>query len=123
MPVASGSSNLTLVILGLLNAGIVAAVLTGTRLPLLKTDRAAFIAVFVLGMAMCSIGMRVGKFSWTSWSMIFGAVVGTALLAFSLSVMFGVKQPHIANDRVAVLVLAGGMGFKVLVDVVRHLVA
>jgi hypothetical protein len=51
------SINPTTIILGILAAGLVFAVLTGRRVPLISSERVALIVLVVLGMAMCTNGI------------------------------------------------------------------
>jgi|GEM_PF-6816779 len=57
MPVTPVTNPL-LILLGLLSTGVVTAVFTGIRLPLISSDRGALIALVVLGTSMCALGMQ-----------------------------------------------------------------
>ncbi|HYG56840.1 MAG TPA: hypothetical protein VD902_02040 [Symbiobacteriaceae bacterium] len=109
--------------LGALSAALVAAMLAGLRLPLITTYRAGFIALLVLGMAMCSRGMQLDRYGWWSPFNVAGMVVGVAILGLAGAVLLHIKLPMVPDDRMALIILAGLMALKVLLALVRGWVA
>lgn len=112
-------TTLSLILFGALSAGAAYAGITGTKLPLLSSPRAALIALLIVGMAMCSSGMRVGTYKWTHPTMIAGSIIGAVVLIVALAGIFGWKLPYVAGPRDAIIILAGGMIIKILIDVAR----
>lgn len=110
--------------LGLLMGAVVAYVVwasvKGVSLPVLSTPRGAFWGVAVLGVAMCAVGgiglglARSGN-DWLDPFMLAGIVLGVLALALIVAVVLGVRVPMIADDRTALLVLAGLVAAKVVV--------
>ncbi len=110
----------------MLAALLVGSVLAGvnTQLPLINTDRAAFIALSILGMAMCSaggIGTAIARRGWKDGVTILGSVIGVLTLALIALVLLGVPLPLITTDRDAILTLAGIGVVKVLIEAADHL--
>jgi hypothetical protein len=116
-------SGLAANVLGLLAALIILTVLFNSRLPLLGTDRAAFIGLVVVGMAMCAlggIGPAQSTLGWTDPVTLAGMALGSlalVLVAAVLSGRAGFLAPvsvlvggssslESATDRAATLVLA-----------------
>jgi hypothetical protein len=88
------------------------AVLAGTKLPFISTDRMAFIALAVVGMTICAIG-GIGKAAavgWTEPITIIGTVLGAAALLVIVSVFAGWL-----TDRTGIVILASVMAMKWLV--------
>ena len=87
---------------------LVLAVLTGRKVPLISGDRAAFIALAVIGFGMCSIGM--GKIAtglgWTHPITIVGIVLGTLIILFVIAMLAGWQVPFIADYRAAFITVA-----------------
>ena len=54
--ISAGGTNLTVIVLGVLAALFVFAVLTGRRVPILSTDRAALLALIAVGMILYTQG-------------------------------------------------------------------
>ncbi len=105
--------------LGLAALLLVAAVLTGARLPLLGSDRAALAALVVIGMAFCGLGMKIDTYGWLNPITIVGCVLGTLMLGLVIAVFAGVRLPFISDAHVAFVALAGLMAVKVALDVLR----
>jgi hypothetical protein len=112
--------------LGVVAALLVGSVLLGlnTQLPLVNTDRGAFIALAILGFAMCSvggIGTAIARRGWKGGVTILGSVLGVLALAFIVLVLLGVSLPFIATDRDAIIALVGICMVKVLIEAADHL--
>jgi hypothetical protein len=105
------------------------------RLPLLGSDRAAFIAVVVVGMTMCAlggIGRAQSTLGWTDPITVLGIAIGSLALMLVAAVLTGkagVLAPvsaliagtsslESATDRAATLVLAGLIAVKWVIGLV-----
>jgi hypothetical protein len=110
-------------ILGGLSAALAAAVGFGVQVPVVGNGRAAYAVLLVLGMAMCSRGIKPDLYSWTNPFTIIGMVVGAAALVLSVIYLVGLKVPLITSDRIAILALAVIMALKIVVALVRGAVA
>jgi hypothetical protein len=115
--------------LGILAAIIVVALLANFRLPLLGSDRPAFIALVVVGMTMCAlggIGRAQSTLGWTDPVTLVGIVVGSLALLLIAAVIAGKAEflapvaavvggtttLESATYRAATVVLAGLMALK-----------
>jgi hypothetical protein len=116
-------TNPLLILLGLLSAAVVAAGLTGIRLPLLGSDRAALIALVILGMSMCALGMQTMTFGWLNPFNVIGMILGALALGLAVAVLMGVRVPYISSDRAAMIALALIMATKALLAVLRGMTA
>lgn len=97
-----------LISLQLLAALLVAAVLTGFALRLGISDRAAFFALVVIGMALCGMG-KLGKgdlYGWWNVRHLLGYALGGPALFLAAAVLFGWQVPGIASERAALVALA-----------------
>lgn len=122
MPVTS-MTNPLLILLGLLSAGVVTAALTGTRLPLLGSDRAALIALLLLGMSMCALGMQTVRYGWLNPFNLAGILLGVLALVAAGAALAGVKVPYIGGDRAAIIALSLIMVAKVMLAAIRNTLA
>jgi hypothetical protein len=116
-------------VLGLIAALMVAALVANIRLPLLGSDRATFIGLVVVGLAMCTlggIGRAQASLGWTDpvsmLGIVFGVLavvlVGAVLagradfLAPVASFVGGATSADPTTDRAAALVLAALIALK-----------
>lgn len=116
-------------VLGILAALIVAAMVANIRLPLIGSDRAAFLSLVVVGMTMCAlggIGRAQSTLGWTDPVTLVGIVIGSLALVLVAAVLTGradVLAPVAAliggtstsessTYRAATVVLAGLMAVK-----------
>jgi hypothetical protein len=115
--------------LGIVAVLLVAAVLTNTSVPFISGDRAAFVALAVIGMSMCALG-GIGKaqagLGWAHPLTIVGIVLGSLALLLVAAVLTGragFLEPvatatggraaaEAVTDRAALLVLAGIIALK-----------
>ncbi|MBL8055221.1 MAG: hypothetical protein JNK29_00920 [Anaerolineales bacterium] len=90
---------------GLVTTSLLAAYLLGIKLPVITSDRAAFLAVAGLGFLMCMLGMGkvVTGLGWTHPLSILGSVVGALILGLVLVVLAGWRLPFLADDRAALI--------------------
>ena len=119
-------SNPMTVLLGILAAGLVAAVLSNTnaQLPLVSNDRAALLALGVLGLAMCitgGIGIILPLRGWKDPITIIGSILGALVLVLVIAIFAGISLPLIATDHDAFIVLAGIGILKVIVMAIDSL--
>jgi hypothetical protein len=116
-------------LLGILAALMVVALLANIRLPLLGSDRAAFISLVVVGMAMCAVG-GIGRaqstLGWTDPVTLVGIVIGSLALVLIAAVLAGradflapvaalvggTSTAESSTDRAATLVLGGLIALK-----------
>ncbi|HYF77221.1 MAG TPA: hypothetical protein VD973_08825 [Symbiobacteriaceae bacterium] len=120
---ATSLTNPLLILLGLISAGVVVGTLTGTRLPLIHSDRSALIVLVILGMSMCALGMQTVTYGWTNPFNLVGTILGAIALVLSAAVLLGARVPYIGSDRSAIIVLAAVMAVKIMLAVMRGMVA
>lgn len=118
-----GWMNVGVGLLGIVAVLLVLAVLTGRRIPLLSSDRAVFIALLVVGMAMCALGplRNIQPDAWLRPMNVVAMVLGGLALLLGLVVLTGIRVPWIASDRSALVLLAIVILSKVLLSGVHHL--
>lgn len=116
-------TNPLLMLLGLLSAGVLATTLTGIRLPLIGSDRSALIALLILGMSMCALGMQITTYGWLNPFNVAGVLLGTLAMGLAVAVLVGVRVPYISGDRAAMVAISLIMAVKVLLAVLRGLLA
>ncbi len=99
-PLTTGGSNLVVIVLGILAALLVFAVLTGRKVPLLSTDRAALLALVVIGMFICMQG-GIGRVSasgeWPHPFSILGYLLGAAIVLIGIAALFGKNIPPLTS--------------------------
>ncbi len=100
---------------GLVSALLVTAVLTNVALQFGISDRIAFIALVILGMAMCGTGkLGLGAaLGWANPLHLVGYVLGALGLILTALVLLSVPVPYIATDRAAIIALSILMLVKV----------
>jgi hypothetical protein len=106
-------------ILGILAVVLVFFFLTGRPIPLISGERAAFIALAVLGLAMCAtggIGTAIGQYGWAHPITIIGSILGVLALVLVGATLLNIRLPLVPDDRAAFIALAV-LGFaKVVVE-------
>ena len=125
-PAAATASPAVPTIFGLLAALLVVSVLTGRSLPLIRTDRAALIALALIGLVMCSsggIGRAIGLYGWAHPITIIGIVLGVLVLVIALTSLMNVRLPMLPTDRAAFIAIAGIAVVKIGVMWVGRLLA
>ena len=108
-------NQLLVVVFGIVSALLVAGVLTNTTLRFGVSDRVAFFAFVVIGMAICGVG-KLGQgaiYGWANPLHLIGYVLGAIGLVLAVLVWFNIAIPYIATERSALLALAGLMLLKV----------
>ncbi len=90
--ISTSGTNLVVIALGILAALLVFAVLTGRKVPLLSTDRAALLALVVIGLIMCTLG-GIGSVSasgdWLHPLSILGYLLGAVIVVIGIAALFG----------------------------------
>lgn len=113
-------------VLGLVAAVMVFFVLTGRSLPLIADDRAALLALGVVGFLMCTLG-GIGKvqatLGWTHPITIAGSILGVVAMLIVILPLINVKLPVLSTDRLAFTALAIVMLVKVGLSGLGRLVA
>ena len=95
-----GGANLAVIALGILAALLVFAVLTGRKVPLLSSDRAALLALVVIGMIMCTqggIGRVAASREWLHPFSILGYLLGAAIVVIGMAALFGKYIPPLTS--------------------------
>ncbi len=114
-------SNVVIGVLAVLATLLVLAVLTNTELPVLTEMRAIFIAVAVLGFAMCAVGplthMR-GVQEWLLPENIVGALLGVLAALLIVFELFEVRFDLIPDARAATIALAVVLVAKLLIALI-----
>jgi hypothetical protein len=116
--------NLPLILLSILAVGLVAVVLSGRKLPLIGSDRAALLVLIVIGMAMCAqggLGRVAATGAWTHPLAILGYLLGAAILLIGGATLFGKLIPPMTSFHQAFLVVAGMAATKVIIAAIHRL--
>jgi hypothetical protein len=98
--ISTGGSNLAVIALGILAALLVFAVLTGRKVPLLSTDRAALLALVVIGMIICTqggIGQVSANGAWLHPLSILGYLLGATIILIGIAALFGKNIPPLTS--------------------------
>jgi len=118
-----GANNLISIGLAIVAAYLVFGVLTGRRIPLISEDRAALVGVFVIGFAMCAMG--IGRVSaagqWTHPLTILGYLLGALIMVVAAAGYFGFRLAFITDPRGAMIAVAGLMAGKMVLGIVHIL--
>jgi hypothetical protein len=101
-------NNTTTIVFGLLAALLVFTVLTGRKLPLIGSDRAALVLLVVLGMAMCmnGIGRVAAAGAWRHPLAILGSLLGALILVVGVTGFFGWQVPLVSGARQAIIAVS-----------------
>lgn len=92
--------NTFVVVLGILAALLAFAVLTGKKVPFLASERAALLALVVIGMFICSrvgIGQVAARGIWWHPLSIAGYLLGAAIIAIGIVALFGRTIPPLTS--------------------------
>ena len=122
--ISTSGTNLVVIVLGILAALLVFAVLTERKVPLLTTDRAALLALVVIGMIMCTQGgiSRVAATgAWLHPFTILGYLLGAAILVIGIAALLGKNIPPLTSYYQSFVVVAVIAAVKVLLTTVHRL--
>ena len=94
-PVSTSNLNPGMIVLMLAAASLVFLVLTGRKVPLLSSDRAALLVLIVLGMALCTpgIGRVAANNAWLHPLSFLSYIIGGTILAIGVAALFGKVLP------------------------------
>jgi hypothetical protein len=98
--ISTDGANLAVIVLGILAALLAFAVLTGRKVPLLSTDRAALLALVVIGMIMCTqggVGRVAASREWLHPFSILGYMLGAAIIVIGIAALFGKQIPPLTS--------------------------
>lgn len=110
--VSTSGINVFVVVLGILAALLAFAVLTGRKVPFLASERAALLALVVIGMFICSqagVGQVAARGAWWHPLSIAGYLLGAAIIVIGIAALFGRTIPPLNNyyqSFAAVVVIA-----------------
>jgi hypothetical protein len=117
---------------GLLLAAVAAyvvwAALRGVQLPMVSGPKAAFWAVTAIGVTACAVGgigsglVRAGQ-NWLDPFILAGVVLGVLALVVVGAFAAGVHLPMIADERAALIAIAGLVAAKFVVSTAHGMFA
>jgi hypothetical protein len=122
--ISTGGSNLAVIALGILAALLVFAVLTGRKVPLLSTDRAALLALVVIGMIMCTqggIGQVSASGAWLHPLSILGYLLGATIVLIGIAALFGKNIPPLTSFYQSFTAVAVIAAVKLVLTTIHHL--
>ncbi len=98
----------TTIVFGLLAALLVFAVLSGRKIPLIGSDRAALVVLLLLSTGMCTngIGRVAAAGAWTHPLTILAYLLGALILVAGLAGIFGWTLPLVSSARQAMIVMS-----------------
>ena len=117
-------TNPALIVLGILAVALIVFVLTGRRIPLLSSERAALIALVVIGMAMCTMGgiVRVAaNGAWLHPFSIVGYLLGAAILVIGIAALFGKQIPPLTSYYQSFIAVAVIAAVKLVLTAIHRL--
>ena len=115
--------NLAVIALGILAALLIFAVFTGRKVPLLTSDRAALLALVIIGLLMCSqggIGRVSASGSWLHPFSIIGYVLGAIIIVMGIAALFGKNIPPLTSYYESFTVVAMIAAFKLLLTTIHR---
>ena len=122
--ISFGGTNLVVIPLGILAALLVFAVLTGRKIPLLSSDRAALLLLVVLGLLMCSQG-GIGRVSannaWFHPLSIIGYLLGGIIILIGLAALLGKNIPPLTSFHQSFTVVTVIAAFKLVMTTIHRL--
>ncbi len=123
--VASASGiNPVVILLVILAVGLIYAVLTGKKVPVLSTDRAALIGLVVIGIAICSqvgIGRVSASGAWLHPFSIIGCLLGGVMLIIGLAAVFGKPIPPLTNFHQSFIAVVAIASLNVILTTIHRL--
>ncbi|HZD58200.1 MAG TPA: hypothetical protein VE136_15830 [Anaerolineales bacterium] len=122
--VSTGGTNLVVIALGILAALLVFAVLTGRKVPLLTSERAALLALVVIGMILCTqggIGQVAASGAWLHPFSILGYLLGAAIIVIGMAALFGKNIPPLTSYYQSFTVVAVIAAIKLVLTTIHRL--
>jgi hypothetical protein len=107
--------------------GFIALLLVASRLAGLTqrvgiSDRAALVALLVIGMALCALAMKLEIYGWKNPFNLAGSAIGALMLLLIAAALLNIPIPFITGDRDAFIALSILMAVKILIDLMRGIV-
>jgi len=122
--ISTSGTNLVVIALGILAALLVFAVLTGRKVPLLATDRAALLALMVIGLIMCTLG-GIGSVSssgdWLHPLSILGYLLGAVIVVIGIAALFEKNIPPLISYHQSFIVVTVIAAVKLVLTAIHHL--
>jgi hypothetical protein len=121
---STNGANPTVILLGILAALLVLAVLTGRKVPVLSSDRAALLGLVVIGMAICSqagIGKVAASGAWLHPFSILGYLLGAAIIVIGIAALFGKNIPPLTSYHQSFIAVTVIAVVKLVLTTIHHL--
>lgn len=116
--------NLAIIVLGILAVALIGFVMTGRKIPWLSSDRAALIALVVIGMAICSMG-GIGRVAasgeWLHPFSIVGYILGAAIIVIGIAALFGKQIPPLTSYYQSFIAVAVIAAVKLVLTAIHRL--
>ena len=122
--ISTGGTNLAVIALGILAALLVFAVFTGRKVPLLSSDRAALLALVLIGMLICSqagIGQVSASGAWWHPFSIIGYLLGAVIIAIGIAALFGKNIPPLTSYYQSFTAVAVIAAIKLVLTTIHRL--
>ncbi len=122
--ISLSGNTLAVIALGILAALLVFAVLTGRKVPLLSSDRAALLALVVIGMLMCTrggIGRVAANNAWFHPMSFLGYLLGGVIIVIGIAALIGKNIPPLASFRQSFTAVALIAAFKLVFTTIHRL--
>jgi drug/metabolite transporter (DMT)-like permease len=121
---SAGLTNLATSGLAILAAVFVFEILTGRKVPLIEGDRAVLLVLFVIGFALCGLG--ISKISatgqWTHPLTILGYILGVLTMLIAAAGYFGLRFAFIQSSGSSFIAVSILMIIKFVFAVVHSLI-
>lgn len=116
-----GATNLIAIALTILAALLIFGVFTGRKIPMISGDRAALGILFVIGFAMCAMGMfRISATGqWAHPLTIVGYILGALIMLVAAAGYFGFRFAFISEPRDAIFGVGVLMAAKLILSIVH----
>ena len=121
---STSGTNLTVIALGILATVLVFLVLTGRKIPLLSSDRAALLAFVVIGMLICSnagIGRVTASGAWWHPFSIIGYLLGAVIIVIGIAALFGKNIPPLTSYHQSFTAVAVIAAVKLVLTTIHRL--
>jgi hypothetical protein len=112
------------IVLGVLAVLLVLAVLTGRKVPVLPSERAALLGLVVIGLAICSqagIGKISASGAWLHPFSILGYLLGAAILLIGFAALFGKNIPPLTSYHQSFIAVTVIAALKVVMTSIHRL--